>query len=115
MVKDASGAIVELRRADGTVLYSSSISGPSFAPSTSGRRYSFSASRTDPDARWNGLHRLELRRTGSKWSVTVRVDSPELWDATLEPTITLVIRMGTACFRRLDAACEQKLSGATCR
>ncbi len=109
-----TGAVVELRAQDGTVLYSSSIAAPSFTTTPSGRRFTFGATRADPDPGWNGLSRLKLRRSGSKWDLTARLDSPALLEASLESTITLVLRMGATCFRRLDATCELKPSGSTC-
>jgi hypothetical protein len=109
----ASGAVIELRSPDGSVLYSASIGPESFTANAVGNRFHFDGADADPA--WNGLTRMDLRLTGSGWIVTAQGKSAALADASLEPALTVVVRLGTTCVRRLDAACAQKGTVAMCR
>jgi hypothetical protein len=109
-----TGAIVELRGSDGITLWTSQIAPESFTANRAGRRFRFAAGRKQ-DSAWNGLTRLDFRRNGSNWIVTGQAKTPALVDAALEPSLTLVVRLGAACVRRVDAECEQKASVSLCR
>lgn len=111
----STGAVIELRAPDGTVLYTSSIAAASFTASRSGQRFRFDASGAEADPAWNGLRRLVFRHSGSKWIVTGEARTPALMEASSEPAITLVVRLGGACLRRVGAACEQKPPISMCR
>jgi hypothetical protein len=108
-----TGAVVELQTADGIVIYSSSIAAPSFT-GVSAKRYHFTARRSQSDPLWNGLKRLDFKIKGLRWRVTTKAETPALATAFLEPSITLVIRLGTACVRRLDLPCQAKFALAIC-
>lgn len=111
----STGAVIELRGPDGTVLYTSSIAAASFAANRSGQRFRFDDSGAEGDPASNGLSRLTFRRSGSKWIVTAEARTPALMEASVEPAITLVVRLGGACMRRVGAECEQKESVSMCR
>lgn len=109
-----TGAIVELRAANGTVIYSSSIAAASLKAGTSGRRYRFIGRHSESDPLRNGLTRLDFRIKGSRWLVTAKAKTPELMTAFLEPSLTWVIRLGMTCVRHLDVPCEAKSSLSIC-
>jgi hypothetical protein len=112
----ATGAVLELRAADGALLHASSVGPELFTAGSSGRRFHFGATRDAADPAWNGLGRLDVRRKGDeKWLVSAEVRSPALAAAAREATLTVVLRLGTTCVRRLDAGCEQVSSRAVCR
>ena len=110
-----TGAILELRAFDDTVLYASSIAASAFTTLAPDQRFHFGGSRADDDPLASGLTRLDLRRVGSRWIVAAEAKSAELQAAALEPALTVVLRLGGTCARQLDATCEQKSDGAVCR
>jgi len=110
-----TGVVVELRTADGVTLHAASVAAAAFKPSASGRRFHFAAAGAEADPGWHGLQRLDFRQRGGRWIVTAQLETPELVVASLEPTITVVLRIGTTCVRRLDAQCVQSASRSTCR
>ena len=107
--------MIELRGLDGTVLYSASVAGTSFTANAAGTRFHFAASATDGDPGSNGLERLDIRHSGSKWIVSGQAKTPALTEASVEPALTLVVRLGATCAQRLGAECEQEATVATCR
>jgi hypothetical protein len=109
-----TGAIVELRAADGAVIYSSSIAAASFKAGTSGRRYRFKRRRSESDPSRNGLTGLDFRIKGSRWLVTARAETSDLMAAFREPSVTWVIRLGDTCVRRLDVPCQAKSAVSIC-
>jgi hypothetical protein len=111
----STGAVIELRGLDDAVLYSASIAATSFTTNAAGTRFRFAASATDGDAGTNGLKRLDLRHSGSRWIVSGQASSPALADAAGEPALTLVVRLGGTCAQHLGAECEQKATVAICR
>jgi hypothetical protein len=111
----STGAVVELRASDGTVVYSAAVAASSFALKKAGRRFHFRARRTNADPLWNGLANLDFRSNGSEWIVSGLAKGPAFATAALEPALTLVVRLGATCVRHLDAACEQKETVALCR
>lgn len=111
----STGAVIEMRTADGAVLYAAALAAPSFTASASGRRQHFRAAGAVPDPLWNGLERLDFRRKGAKWLVSAEARAAELAEAARESSITWVIRLGTTCARRLDAACEPGSARTICR
>ncbi len=115
LAPDGSGAVIELRGADGSPLWTASVSAGSFTANRTGRRFVFHASKADADPAWNGLVRLDLRRNGSAWLMTARARTPALADALAEPSVTLVVRLGTSCIRRVGAQCEQRPPVSICR
>jgi hypothetical protein len=110
-----SGATLELRAFDGSVLYTSSIGASAFTAVAPGQRYHFGASHAHADGLWNGLARLDLRRNGSHWIVTAEAKSAQLTAAVPEPTLTVVLRFGGTCARRLDVACDERPDGSVCQ
>lgn len=111
----STGAVLELRGADGTQLFASSIAAGSFVATRSGQRFRFHASKTNRDAAWNGVAKLDFRRSGSQWIVTAQALTPALAQASVEPAITLVLRLGASCIRRVGAACDPKPPVSICR
>ena len=107
----STGAVIELRGLDGTVLYSASVDATSFTANAAGTRFHFAASATDGD----GLTRMDIRRSGAKWIVSAQAKTPALGDASAEPALTLVVRLGATCAQRLGAECERKAPTTTCR
>lgn len=110
-----TGALLELRRADGTVLYASTVDSSLLNVGAAKGRYRYTASRVASLQQSNGLNRLDFRVKGSRWLVTIMIDSPTLSEAAEEPTITVMLRLGDSCMRRTDAACNQKPGLAICR
>ncbi len=111
----ASGATLELRASDGSVLYASSLDASAFETVAPGQRYHYGASSTDAAALSNGLTRLDFRRNGSQWIVTAEGRSGQLVDAVPEPALTVVLRLGTTCARELGASCDERPDGSVCR
>lgn len=111
----STGAVLELRTADGTLLHTASVAPAAFKSAASGRRFHFAAAGTEADTGWHGLQRLDFRQRGGRRIVIAQLETAELDSALLEPTITLVLRLGTTCVRRLDAPCAQNGSRSTCR
>jgi len=111
----STGAMIELRRPDGKVLYASAVTAASFIANDTGRRFHFDASKAESDPAWNGLTRLDFRQRGSQWIVTAHAKTPALVEASDEPALTLVARFGATCVRRLEAECERKATDAICR
>lgn len=111
----ASGAVIELRDPAGAVLYTAAIGPASFTANRAGTRIRFRASRADTDPAWNGLTRLAFRRTASKWLVTAQAKTAALGEAASASAITLVVRLGDTCVRRIGAECAQKPPVSTCR
>lgn len=111
----STGAVVELHDGDGTVLYTASVGPAAFVASRSDRRFRFAASHADEDPAWNGLTDLMFRRSGSQWIVTAQAKTPALTSAYDEPGITLVVRLGGTCMRRVGAECEHDPPLALCR
>jgi hypothetical protein len=112
-----SGAIVELRAADGALLHASAVAPESFTASPSGRRFQFGAG-SDDDAEAgdeNGLDRLIIRRNDDRWLVFAQLASPELRDAAESSALSVVVRIGGTCVRRLEATCERSDTHAICR
>ena len=109
-----TGAILELRTADGALLHWSAVAPEAFRAQASGGRYRFVAGR-DADPSWNGLDRLGFRRKGPVWIVTAHLAAAALADAAREPSLTLVLRVGSTCARRLAAPCEQRSTLSICR
>lgn len=110
-----TGAVIELRDPAGVVLYTASIGAAAFTANSAGTRIRFRASRANADPAWNGLTRLSFKRTGSKWLVTAQAKTSALAEAANEPAITLVVRLGGTCVRRVGAECAQKPPVSTCR
>jgi hypothetical protein len=111
----ASGVILELRTADGALLHASAVAPESFTASPSGRRFHFATRSEEPDPVWNGLEQLDVRRRDDGWLVSAQLRGPELRDVAAESALTLVIRLGDTCVRRLDAACKHSEVRAICR
>ena len=111
----STGAIFELRGPDGAVLYSASVGGASFTAAANGGRFRFHGTGQDADPAWNGLATLDFRQSGSRWIVTARAKSDALTEASQEPALTMVMRLGTTCLRRVDAECAQEATTAICR
>jgi hypothetical protein len=109
-----TGAIVELRAADGTVIYSASISAALLEAGASGRRFRFRGRRSESDPSRNGLTGLDFRIRGSRWLVTAKAETPDLMTAFLEPSVTWVIRLGGTCVRHLDVPCQAKSTLSIC-
>jgi hypothetical protein len=112
------GMILELRTTDGALLHASAVAPEAFTAAPSGRRFTFGAARDDDDAAddENGLDKLTLRRSGARWLVTAQLEAPALRDAADASAITVVLRTGGTCVRRLDASCEQSgARAAVCR
>ncbi len=110
-----TGAILEMRTPEGTVVYASQVAAQSIKAGSSGGRYRFVASRAESDFLGNGLTRLDLRIKGDVWLMTVKAETPALLDAFVEPTLTLVIKLGTSCARRMDMPCSQTSTLSLCR
>jgi hypothetical protein len=111
-----TGAVVELRAADGAILYSGAIAGSAFTRSKTGQRYRFAARGAEPDPLWNGIVSLDLRaKKSSIWLVTAKAATPELASAFIEPTLTWAIRLGDTCARHMDASCTQSARASNCR
>lgn len=109
-----TGATVELRGADGLVLHSSTVGGDLFESQPNGERHRFAVSRSAAADLEMGLRRLELRRAEGDWVVNVQMNAPDLRDAFLAPTLSVMLRLGETCARRVDATCEQRPSRSTC-
>lgn len=111
-----TGAVVEFRAIDGTVLYRSVLRPGVMAAGAQRARYRFTASRAQSDADVNGLTRLDLRSKGASWYVTAKAETGLLFDTFLEPTVTMMIRFGDeACARRVHMACSQTPALSVCR
>lgn len=110
----ATGATVELRGADGLVLHSSIVGGDMFESDPNGEHHRFAVSRAAAADLEMDLRRLELRRAEGDWVVNVEMNAPDLMDAFLEPTLSVMLRLGETCARRIDATCEQRPSRSTC-
>ena len=110
-----AGATVQLRTADGAILYSSTSPGTAFQPGTSGGRYRFTATGAQAQYVGNGITRLDFRFKGDGWLVTLKAATPYLADALLESPLTWSIDMGDVCVRRMDLPCEQTDVLSVCR
>ncbi len=110
-----TGAILEMRTPDGTVVYSSHVAAQSIRAGSAGGRYRFVASRAGSDVSTNGLTRLDFRIKKDVWLMTAKAETSELLDAFVEPTLTLVVKLGTSCARRMDMPCLQSSTLSVCR
>jgi hypothetical protein len=111
----ATGAVVEFRAADGTILYSSTIAPQSINKGADGNRYRFAVSRANSQLLGNGIIRLDLRVKGDVWLVTLKAETHLLLDAFLEPTVTWGLHLGATCARRMDMYCDQTSKMSVCR
>lgn len=109
-----SGAEVQLRAIDGSIVFRSII-GPSAIRSRTKGRYRFTATRSQSGDLENGVTRLDLRAKGDRWTVTLKAETPVLEDASVEPTLTWLIKVGDTCARHIDMACDQSNQRAVCR
>jgi hypothetical protein len=109
-----TGATIELRGPDGLVLHSSSVGPDMFESDPNGEHHRFAVSRAAADDLEMSLRRLELRLVDAAWVVNAQLKAPDLVDAFREPTMTVMLRLGETCARRVDATCKQRPSRSTC-
>jgi hypothetical protein len=110
----ATGAEIELRAIDGTLVFRSIILPSRIRSRTSGR-YRFQSTRAESAELENGITRLDFRGKGDRWTVTLKGETPALEAASVEPTLTWLIRLGDTCTRQIDMACDQSNDKAVCR
>jgi hypothetical protein len=109
-----TGATIELRGPDGLVLHSSSVGPDMFESDPNGEHHRFAVSRAAADDLEMSLRRLELRLVDAAWVVNAQLKAPDLLGAFREPTMTVMLRLGETCARRVDATCKQRPSRSTC-
>ncbi len=109
-----SGAEIQLRAIDGSIVFRSVIE-PSAVLARSAGRYRFTARRSQFVDSQNGITRLDFRAKRNVWTVTLKAETPLLENAAEEPTLTWLVNIGSTCARRIDMACEQSSDLAVCR
>lgn len=109
-----TGATIELQGPDGLVLHSSSVGPDMFESDPSGEHHRFAVSRGAADDLEMSLRRLELRRVAATWVVNAKLNAPDLVDAFLEPTLSVMLRFGDTCARRVNATCDRRTRASVC-
>lgn len=109
-----TGATVEIRGPAGRVLHSSTVGGDLFESDPNGEHHRFAVSRSAAADLEMGLRRLELRRAEGEWVVSVQMNAPDLMGAFLEPTLSVMLRLGETCARRVNAVCDQRTNASVC-
>lgn len=109
-----TGATIELRDPDGRVLHSSSVGPDMFESDPNGEHHRFAVSGAAADDLEMSLRRLELRLVDTTWVVNAQLKAPDLIGAFREPTMSVMVRLGDTCARRVDATCKQRPARSTC-
>lgn len=111
-----TGAVIEMRTADGTLVYSSTIPPYLIRSGASKGRYRYTASRSVVEPQSNGIDRLDFRVKDAKWLVTVMGDTANLADASAESSLTVSLKLGgEQCVRQMHIPCLQKNALSVCR
>jgi hypothetical protein len=113
---DLTGATVELRTPDGALLYTATIEAERIKRGADANRFRFAAPKLrSASSSENGVTRLDFRLKRDVWHVTLKAETPLLFDAFLEPTTTWVVRLGNTCARRQEVICDQSELRSVCR
>jgi hypothetical protein len=108
--------VLEFRAIDGTVLYTSTLLPGIVRASAQDGRFRYTATRAQSDFYSMGMTRFDLRVKGTRWYVTAKAETSALMDAFLEPTISVMLRLGDeACMRRVAVPCSQSSTLSVCR
>jgi len=105
----ATGATLELADATGAVLYRAAIPAAAVRATDGGTRFLYVDSHAGPSR--GSIRRLEIRRHGDAWLVSVRAVAREFLAAMHEPSLTWVLHLGEECARRLDLQCARSKRG----
>ena len=79
-----------------------------------GNLHRFKVSRGAADDLEMSLRRLDFRRVDATWVVHAQMQAPDLMDAFLERSLSVMVRVGEACVRRMNASCDQRSARSTC-
>jgi hypothetical protein len=110
----STGATLELRDLAGAVLHSSTVGPDLFKSRGDGNLHRFKVSRAAADDLEMSLRRLDFRLVDASWVVHAQWQAPDLMDAFLEPSLSVVVRVGDACVRRMNATCDQRSARSSC-
>lgn len=108
--------VLEFRAVDGTVLYTSTLLPGMIRAGAQRGRFRYAASRAQSDFYSQGMTRLDFRVKGTRWLVTAKAETAALMDTFIEPTISVMLRLGDeACMRRVAVPCSQNATLSVCR
>ncbi len=110
-----TGVAIEMRSLDGSVVYRASIAGHLLKAGASGERFRFSSGNSTSSPDVNGITRLDFRIKGGMWRTTIKAETPALAEAFTESSLTLVMKLGGSCVRRMHMPCSPTSALSICR